>query len=86
MPPPGAPFTLARSLVPDTPGASTIKLSQLRIAPTFPPPPPKFNGRALIRSPLTLMPCSALSVFKIAASAVTLTVSAAVPTSSTAST
>ena len=52
-----------------------MNLSQLRMAPTLPPPPPKFSGSALMRSPLTLMPCSAFSVFSSGASAVTLTIS-----------
>jgi hypothetical protein len=58
----------------------------LRIAPTLPPPPPKFSGSALMRSPLTLMPCSALAVLRSGASPVTLTTSAAAPISSIAST
>ena len=53
---------------------------QLRTFPVLPPPPPKFSGRLLMRSPLTLMLCSALSVFIMGASALTVIDSVAAPT------
>ena len=77
--PPGAPFILARSFVPDTPGASWINDIQLRMPPVAPPPPPKLMGKLFKRSPLTLMLCSAFSVRSNGASAVTTTLSEVEP-------
>jgi len=54
--------------------------------PQLPPPPPKFSGRSLMRSVSMTVLCSADSVLSVPASAVTVTVSVAAPTSSVAST